>query len=109
MRCELDRLGERAATGTRHHSRRIDVSRDQSIEQGNALVCRYRVRLAGRTKHDEPAVLGNQPLAMPDEAFWIRRKIGLETALQPARVRRGCVCSWFHIKHQISDNQTSLS
>src|SRR5205807_7654575 len=26
----------------------------------------------------EPAVLGKQPLAMPDEAFWIRRKIGLE-------------------------------
>jgi hypothetical protein len=78
MRRELDCLGDRAATGARHHARRIDAARDQRIEQRDALVCRHRVRLAGRAERGKPAVLRQQPSAMPDEPFPVRRKIGPE-------------------------------
>ena len=37
MRRELDRLNDRAATGSRHHSQRIDPGPDQRIEQRHSL------------------------------------------------------------------------
>ena len=43
----------------------------------DALVCRHRVRLASRAERGKPAVLRKQPLAVPDEAFPVRRKIRL--------------------------------
>src|SRR4029077_20386006 len=75
---EFDCLGDRAATGSRHHARRLDAGRDQRVEQGDALVCRHRVRLAGRAKWGQPAVRKKKALAMPDEPSTVRRKIGLE-------------------------------
>jgi hypothetical protein len=75
---ERDRFDDRAATGAWHHARWIDAARDQRIEQRDALVCRHRVRLAGRAERGKPAVLRQQPSAMPDEPFPVRRKIGPE-------------------------------
>src|SRR2546421_6985435 len=78
LRCELDRLSDRAATGARHQARRVDSARDQLIEEHRALFGRQRVRLAGGAEHREPAVLRKQPLAMREETFLIRREIGSE-------------------------------
>jgi len=41
MCCESDRFNDRAATGTRHHARRIDAGRDHRIEQEDPLVRRH--------------------------------------------------------------------
>ena len=61
-----------------HRTTLVAGWRDPNTWNGDALVCRHRVRLASRAKRGEPAILRKQPLAMPDEALPVRRKISLE-------------------------------
>src|SRR4029077_11837560 len=71
-------VSERAAAGTGHHPRRIDVRGEESIEQRDALVDRERVRLAVGPENRQAAVLGDEPPAMRDETLGIRREIAVE-------------------------------
>src|SRR5205085_12475280 len=57
LRCELDRLSDRATTCAWHHTRWIDPGRDELVEQRRALFHRQRVRLAVGAEHGQPAVL----------------------------------------------------
>jgi hypothetical protein len=92
MRGALDGLGDRAASGARHHARRINPRRNQPVQHHHALIGRQRIGLAVGAEHRQPADLRQQPAAVRDQALGIGAEIGFERGDDGRQYALNAIC-----------------